>query len=170
LGTHVGVLGGAAAFCCAVHEIVMFMFSKSLTCCCPDLAKRFNDDDDDDDDEEEEEAEDEVLPSPSTRHHRTRSTHRTLTISHGCGRRQKREKKPKASSIRSVGATRKGMGAAKKGDGDDSDDDDDEDEQEAARSLQEVGLMHHRFNRGDLVGAMYDDYGRSLSSKQLPLL
>lgn len=132
----VGVLGGAAAFCCAVHEIVMFMFSKSLTCCCPDLAKRFNDDEEDN---EEEEGEGE---------------------------------KPKASSSRSVKTTRKGMGAAKKGDGDDSDDDDDdEDEQEAAaRSLQEVGLMHHGFNRGDLVAAMYDDYGRSLSSERLPLL
>ncbi|ELR12462.1 uncharacterized protein ACA1_329850 [Acanthamoeba castellanii str. Neff] len=131
----VGVLGGAAAFCCAVHEIVMFMFSKSLTCCCPDLAKRFNDDEEDD---EEEEGEGE---------------------------------KPKASSSRSVKTTRKGMGAAKKGDGDDSDDDDDEDEQEAAaRSLQEVGLMHHGFHRGDLVAAMYDDYGRSLSSERLPLL
>ncbi len=58
------------------------------------------------------------------------------------------------------------MGAAKKG-GDHSDGHEDEDEQEAvARSLQEVDLMHHGFNRGDLAAAMFDDYGRSLSESE----
>ena len=46
-----------------VTEIVMFMFSKSLACCCPDLAKRFNDEEEE---EEEEEEEDEVLPQHDT--------------------------------------------------------------------------------------------------------
>ena len=95
----------------------------------------------------------------------TPHTHDTHSQSRTCGGQQKPKKKSKASSIRSVETTRRGMGAAKKG-GDDSDGDDEDEQEAAARSLQEVDLMHHGFNRGDLAAAMFDDYGRSLSESE----
>jgi hypothetical protein len=30
-----GTLGGAAAFACAMHEIAMLIYSKSVSCICP---------------------------------------------------------------------------------------------------------------------------------------